>query len=130
MTVITIRYGTHDLYSSQYPDIVVNPANVHIHSLYDSSTYANNIAVVNLPYPIGQNSYIQYITPRTTDLNGGTNVQIFGWGLTSGTPTGSPSNVLLKGSVLSWMASHAFRKSKLIMFSVEIRHRQVNRPAL
>ena len=86
-----VRYGTNKRSTSQYPDKKVT--RIVQHPQYNENTIENDISLLILDSAIQPSTNVQFIKITTTDLQGGTPVKVYGWGLTDGNSQSLPENL-------------------------------------
>lgn len=66
---------------------------INQHSGYNANTIENDISILVLASPVTPSDTIQVISILDTDLVGGEDVRVYGWGLTDGNTQVLPENL-------------------------------------
>ena len=94
-----IRYGSNSRLSSPYPALEV--ANITVHQNFSMQTIANDLALFKLKSPVRPADNVALISlNRNETLEAGTNLTLFGFGLTNGMRP-RPAQSLQKASLRS-----------------------------
>lgn len=85
------RLGTNQRSKPGIPDIKTK--RIVQHEQYDPNTIENDISLLILASPITPSDTVKVIAIEETNLNGGEDVKLYGWGLTDGNTQDLPENL-------------------------------------